>query len=75
MLSAVSASPRCACVIQTTYEPLSNVCPPYVAPCFSSSTWIPFSSSQSTSRFASGSLRCPVPSGITYPFGYSRIQM
>ena len=73
--SAVSASPRFAWVIQTTYDCFSKLWPSKVTSCFSSCTSIPLKTSHSTSRFASASLRWFWPSPITYAFGYSYIQL
>src|SRR5918992_3072340 len=73
--SAVSARPRRAWATQTTYEPRPKVCEPSWESCFSSSTSTPLNSSHSTSRLASGSLRCPSPTGMTYACGYSSIQL
>ncbi len=73
--SAVLASPRSAWLIQTTYEPSSYFWPPNEVSRSSSSTSIPFASSQRTRRLASASLRWPLPNGMTWAFGYSVIQL
>ncbi len=73
--SAVSASPRCAWSIQTTYEPLSNDLPLKDVLNRSVSTSMPLRSSQSTRRLASALDRWPFPTGTTYALGKSFIQL
>ena len=75
MPSDVSARPRCAWFISTTYEPRSTFCPVTTASLRSFVTWIPLKISHSTRRFASAFERWPAPTGITYAVGNSCIQL
>ena len=83
---AVYAKPRKACLIETTYDPAGNVVPDHTMSAPVRPTSTPLSSNQSTSRFASASLRWtprfgetwsaePPTKGMRNAFGYSTIQL
>ncbi len=61
--------------MSTTYEPFATAWPRMVSSKRVWRTSMPLKSSQSTRRFASASLRCPAPTGITYAVGNSCIQL